>query len=289
MGSLIDLSGFGSAAEALVNRFSNAVGRIYEPTHLRRMAAAEVDVNKARAVADLDLTAELADRAHTRNETKLLRQQKNIDAVVLNTLKALPEDAHPERIDIDWLDLFIDQCQNVSDEAMQSLWSRVLASEAVKAGSFRRRTLGVVASLEQFEAERFTQLCQFVWNIGERNEPIIFFDFEAGSLSRQGLTNSNLRNLESAGLIVFTPGRPGSIRLPSEPKPFEYFGKTYLIGQRYAEHEVSHLETGNVQFTGPGHELFAICGAQANESARDQATKHWRKGGIVVSESASPS
>jgi hypothetical protein len=45
-------------------------------------------------------------------------------------LPELTEAATPEKLEDDWITNFFDKCRLISDEEMQTLWSKVLAGEA---------------------------------------------------------------------------------------------------------------------------------------------------------------
>ena len=281
--ALIDLSTLGDAATALVNRISDAIGVAYAPTNIRRMARAEAESNRIRALAEDDLSDELLRRAKLRSEARELMRQRNLDAVVVEAASLMPPGARPETIGVDWLNSFIDHCERVSDEQMQSLWARLLAAEATKKGSFRRQTLNIVATLERYDAERFTSLGRYVWGMRGGFNAVMFTDSQGHLFNSQDLTHGFLRNLESLGLIAFTPGRTMTLQLPPQPMPVHYFDRTYLVGHVYDYDEPApSLQLGNVELTAAGQQLFRICGAKPDLTARESAVSRWRAAGINV-------
>lgn len=286
--ALIDLSSLGDAATALVNRVSDAIGAVYAPTHLRRMASAEADANRVRALADQDLSDELLRRTNARLVAREVRRQQNLDSVIAEAVRLLPDNARPEGLDIDWLNTVIDHCEKVSNEQMQSLWARLLAAEATKAGSFRRQTLSIVATLERHDAERFTSLGRYVWGMGGGFNAVMFTDSEGARFNSEDLTHGYLRNLESLGLIAFTPGGIMSLPLPPKPTPVHYFDRQYSIGHVYDFHETLSLPLGNVELTAAGQQLFRICGAKPDISAREMALARWRAAGVTVADGGLP-
>jgi predicted DNA binding CopG/RHH family protein len=54
------------------------------------------------------------------------------------------------------------RARRVSDEDMQSVWAKILAEEAKKPGSFSKRTVAFVETLDKDEANLFNELCRFV-------------------------------------------------------------------------------------------------------------------------------
>jgi hypothetical protein len=61
----------------------------------------------------------------------------------------------------DWMSRFLDSCQHVSEEDMQTMWARVLAREATRPGTFSLRTVDLIRGLSRAEAQRITQLFGF--------------------------------------------------------------------------------------------------------------------------------
>ena len=57
---------------------------------------------------------------------------------------------------------------------MQTLWARVLASEAETPGSYSKRALELLSVLEKQEAHLFTSACRFVVRINGESTPAIF-------------------------------------------------------------------------------------------------------------------
>jgi hypothetical protein len=54
-----------------------------------------------------------------------------------------------------------------------NLWSRVLAGEANKPGSYSKRTVNFLSDLDKIDAELFSQLCGFVWMFSTLT-PLVF-------------------------------------------------------------------------------------------------------------------
>ena len=51
-------------------------------------------------------------------------------------------------------------------DEMQSLWARVLATEANAPGALSKRAVNVLSDFDKSDAELFTRLCGFSWVIG---------------------------------------------------------------------------------------------------------------------------
>ena len=54
-GSLINLGDLSKPATVLIEKVCNAVGIIYEPTRIKRQARAEVEADKIKALAQIEI------------------------------------------------------------------------------------------------------------------------------------------------------------------------------------------------------------------------------------------
>ena len=111
-------------ANTLVEKVSDAVGGIARPWQIKRVAKAEADAKKTQALADVEVT-EIEQRGLIRLAREQGQQQENIEQITYNALPHLSENANPESIEDDWLVHFFDRSRIVSDEEMQTLWSKI--------------------------------------------------------------------------------------------------------------------------------------------------------------------
>jgi len=108
---------------------------------------------------------------------------------------------------------------------MQSLWARLLASEANQPGTFSKRTIEAVAALSKADAELFTLLCRFCCLIGGQSAPVIF-DHNADFYRQCGIKFGVLKHLEDIGshLLQFNrarlPAYPAALRNTVRWKPY---------------------------------------------------------------------
>jgi hypothetical protein len=82
------------------------------------------------------------------------------------------------------LTYFFERSRLVSDSEMQSLWGKLLAGEANSPGSFARRTVDSVSSLEKTDAQLFTNLCTLGWMIGPLT-PLVY-ELDAVGFQKEG-------------------------------------------------------------------------------------------------------
>lgn len=141
--SVVSLGDFGPAAEKLVEKVSNAVGGIFAPWQIKRLAKAEVEAALTKQQGEIEI-ADLQRRALHRFVEEETRKQINIENITAKALPLLNEKSDPAKIEDDWITNFFDRSRIVSDGEMQKLWSRVLAEEANTPGTFSKRMVNLL-------------------------------------------------------------------------------------------------------------------------------------------------
>lgn len=200
--SLVDVGKLSKPATVLVEKISSAIGILYEPTRIKKKAIADAEVSKTKALMDLEID-DIQKRALHRLVSEEIKKQENIESITEKSFSSLNEDAKPEDIEDDWISNFFDKCKLISDKEMQELWGRVLASESNKPGSFSKRTVEFMSTMDKKDAELFENLGQFFWLAGEFTPFTINYENEI--FKRKNLTFDSLRHLDSIGLVSFEP------------------------------------------------------------------------------------
>lgn len=258
--SLISLGDLTKPASVLIEKISDAIGVLYEPRRIIKKAEAEVTAEKIKAIANIELT-EIQQRGIERLIHKEARKQENIENITANAAKSLPLNSSPENLDEDWIVHFFDKCENISDTEMQSLWSSLLAGEATNPGTYSKRTIDLIATMDKKDAELFTALCQFGWSIG--SPTILIFDTTSDIYTKHGIDFSTLKHLDSIGLISFESisgyKRSGFLKATL----MTYFD--IPIRADFPNDKDNEIQIGQVLLTKAGRELFTICGAKRNE------------------------
>lgn len=286
----VDFSGLSEPATKLIEKVSDAIGVLYEPRKIKKIAEANSEVRKIELKTSLELT-ELEERAFKRTMRSQVRKQQNIDNI---TIKAAAEivdqdQNNIDQLDDDWIVHFFKQCEDISDEKMQSLWSRVLAGESIKTGSFSKRTINFLASLDKKDAELITNLGSTVWN-EEYNPLPLIFDFEHKTLEKIGLDYTAIRHLESIGVI--TIGQLHfSIQFSQDVGVIFYHGKPITLKintaknhNKFMPKKENSVDIGLVLLTNIGTELIRICGSQPNEDYFHYALKELMESHEVYTE-----
>ncbi|WP_028324627.1 DUF2806 domain-containing protein [Desulfatirhabdium butyrativorans] len=275
--ALINLGDLSKPATVLIEKVCNAVGVLYEPTRIRRQARAEVDAEKIKALARVELTS-LQERAIERLVHQEERKQQNIEDITAQAAAQLGANARAEELDEDWVAHFFKQCETVSDKEMQSLWAKLLAGEATKPSTFSKRTIDFVASIDKRDAALFTTLGQFVWSLGDPT-PMIF-DPNSDLLKKVGLSFTNLKHLDAIGLISFESVAGYRAQQLSKHAVLLYFDRPVLL--EFQQEANNNLDLGKALLTSIGQQLFSICGAEWNEEYFRSVLKQWRALGIKV-------
>ena len=270
--SLINLGNLSKPADTLVKKVSDAVGGLFAPYQVKRMAKAEAEAAMIKAQSETEIT-DLHRRAVHRWIEEEAQRQKNMEDITAKALPQLDEMAAPDSVENDWLVNFFDKSRIVSDNEMQELWSRVLAGEANAPGTYSKRTVNFLSDLDKGDAELFTKLCGFGWMIGDF-VPLVF-DVQAEIYNKHGINFSSLSHLESIGLVQ--SNRITGIGWHDLPKRFAvlYYGKPLALEMPNDADNV--LEVGVVLLTKIGQELAPICGSRPVEGFRDYVMDQWKQ------------
>lgn len=276
--SIINLGDLAKPASILIEKVSNAVGVLYEPRRIVKKAEAEAEAEKIKALAGIDLT-EMQQRGIERLVHQEGRKQENIESITAQAASNLPPDAEAEGLEEDWVAHFFDRCERVSDKEMQSLWSNLLAGETTRPGTYSKRTVDFVASMDKKDAELFTKFCQFTW-MAAGPVPLIF-DTDGDIYKNAGIDFANLKHLDTIGLISFESTSGYRMTTQAKQSQIFYFGQPTVV--EYEKDKDNQLNLGKALFTQAGKELLTICGAQRNTEFYEYAIEQLSKQNIVLS------
>jgi len=273
--SLVNLGNLAEPAKVLIEKVSDAVGGAFKPWQIERVAKAEAKAEIIKANTQI-VISELQQRALNRFFVEEASKQENIESITKKAIPQLAEHANPGGIEKDWLVDFFDKSRIVSDEEMQNLWSAILAGEANRPGSYSKRTLHLMASLDKKDAVLFTKLCGFVWAIGTPT-PLIF-DSQNEIYTNNGIDFSSLKHLDAIGLISFE-SLSGYVR--------KGFGKNVAIAYgsklttlEFPNLEKNELNIGHAMFTDAGLQLAQFCQSKIISGFEEYTMSEWLKTGI---------
>lgn len=200
----------------LLESISSGIGKVYEPTYIRRKADAikyEIDkVSEAMIKSPLPIIyerdglkidsreyIEFISRTNQRFLYQELRQQHIIDEIVLKTYKILENVIYVSKdpVSPDWICRFFSSVENIGDKELQDVWARILAGEIQNPNSYSYRALEVLKNMTRQEVEQFHKLASF--SMGSEEIQFIFDDDRI--LSKYGIKFNDILILEECGVI----------------------------------------------------------------------------------------
>lgn len=278
--SLIDLKALSKPACKLIESVRSTVGILYEPTRIRRKARADADATIIMAKNQLEIK-DIEVRANERVINNEIRRQENIESITRNALKELPETVSTTPVDEDWIYQFFNHCQDIRNDDIQSLWSKILAGEVAQPNTYSLRTLNLLKTLSKEDAALFTKLCSFAWLAPDESDyNLLFRERDDSFLKESGLVYDKIIHLQSIGLIHYeTTGI--SLGFDEIATKLDYFKKRHIIS---FPKEEKKMRVGDIFLTDIGNELVPISGAIPNEKYRTQLIESWKKSNIEVKE-----
>lgn len=221
------------------------------------------------------------DRAARKFAERVVREQQNLDDIAERAVKQLGEEApdlesaeaptaaSAEEISDDWLHRFEKEASQKSSDEMRTAFSRILAGEIVRPGSFSIKAIKAMGELDTATATLFQRLCSCATSLQVGAVAII----DARVVSVEGSAGSNglapfdlgfdqLTQLEEYGLIIsdFNSWRdyaPAIVHNQKVPLPFCYGGRAHgLLPRENAK--ASQLRVNGVALSKVGRELLQI-------------------------------
>jgi Protein of unknown function (DUF2806) len=287
------------AVAKLINTVGEQAGLLMEPTHIRRKAQAMADAALIQAKAEVQIAKvelqgkialqDAARRAQERVARLEEKRQQNIETITVQATKELAppesqETVSEQPVDEDWVAQFLNHCQDVSNEQMQTVWARILAGEVTQPGSFSLRTLNLVRNMSKEDANLFTRFCSTVWNFLTTLHSV--FPDQHEQNERPVVNYSELVHLDSLGLIRLEGVGQVNARIVN-PCPVFYCEQAYIfrVPARPIK-QVIDFPVGNAILTEQGQQLATIAGALPNVRYRDRTIARLRRQGWAVEEVA---
>ncbi|WP_105614348.1 DUF2806 domain-containing protein [Vallitalea okinawensis] len=195
-----ELSAFSEPVTKLVEKVASAIGVLYEPRRIRRKASADAEALLISTRANID-AKELASRAAYRLTIQEIKYQKNIETILENAINYIDHsDTYNEDVDEDFLINFFENCKSVSENELQQLWSKILATTVNGSCTTSRQTLNVLKILSPFDARIFEEYSRYIINISN----VLFrpkTKYSNLKLSEEGIHIGKIGHLDDLGLI----------------------------------------------------------------------------------------
>lgn len=175
----------------------------------------------------------------------------------------------PPEIDEDWFNTFEHHAEDASSEQLQQLFGRILADEIKWRGSYSRRCLNFVGSLDKDTAE----LCEWA---AERS---ISNFLVPGPGTRQGEGLAKLMELEQLGLIGGVGPMPMTMNLtPDADGDFLFFTRRHAIQITGP----ATLSTDMFKISRLGQEVFSLLHDAQERALRMFAERNRRSDSRIV-------
>lgn len=270
--SLVNLGDLSKPANTLIEKVSGAIGGVFEPFQIKRVAKAEAEASLIKAKSEIEIT-DLHRRAIQRFVEEEATRQENMEQITTKAIPKLEDNSDPSKMDDDWITNFFDKSRIISDDEMQNLWASILASESNSPGSYSKRTVNFLGDLDKNDAKLFLSLCRFGWYFGEFT-PLIF-DSQDSIYNNAGINFSTLTHLDSIGLIQFNSisnyvrkGLPKKLTVSYFEEP---------ISLTIPNNNNTEITLGHVLLTQVGHELASVCHANSVDGFVDYVKNKWKQ------------
>ena len=281
--SIVSIDGkISEPATELIRKISDAIGGGFKPRQIRRVAEAEADAEVIKAKAQIEIT-ELQQRALTRFVMEESKKQDNIESITEKAILQLNASSTPQDIEDDWITNFFDKCRIISDEDMQILWAKILAGESNSPGTYSKRTINSLGSLDKTDAELFIALCSFTWLIDGELIPFVYNEdlhLDQSIYEKNGINFDVLLHLSSTGLISFESAGYVQTKL-NQPTEISYHATNLRL--QFGKPQSNELSHGNVLLTTIGKQLARVCSFKEIDGFIDYVINKLSQEGIVVS------
>ena len=249
-----------------------------EANALRIIAEAQADARTAlvstgsRVRGEIDIAETVRQRIRFQEE----KRHRNIGATVGQAAQQLGDKEVPDaEPDHDWTARFFNYIQDISSEAMQFLWGKVLAGEIERPGSTSIRSLSILRNLDQRTAALFRNLCSLSVSlvpdgnhIMDSRVPSLGGNAGTNALQAYGLGFNALNTLNEHGLIIpdynswhdyrvcigiLVPNVQAAVRIP-----FRFQGQYWVLEPTDQRNITSEFRLSGVALTQAGAELSRI-------------------------------
>lgn len=198
------------------------------------------------------------------SEEILKRRRFNIGAIFKNAFQrffATKDAGKKANVDPDWMARFIECAQDVSDEEMRLLWSKILSGEMNKPNSISVMTLETLRNMSKRDAETFHKLANFTVVDSDGGDPFIpnngvWGDDEQKSDEDYGISYDELLWMQELRLINLNAGLQMSFKEDGNNPNVE---ATLKCGNLYMKISSSHnLDIPCYAYTRIGAQLHTL-------------------------------
>ncbi len=243
----------------------------------RRDPALIVAVAKAKSEAkSIKLKGKIKDletweRAEERRRVRDVRRQENIEAAIAEALNELSADVNEQPVSEDWLYQWVDHVQDIGDEEMRSVWSKLLAGEVASPGKYTLLTLSKVKTMDRKVAEYFTELMSYLWLFNNNNDYTLLTNTaDKNTGSDFCYDQYKIRVLELHGLVYYHDKQQYDLFWI---RKLTYYGQAYDIHFESIDSQEEYLST-HASLTEVGKELVSIADGKPLQGHMEDVLDH---------------
>ena len=194
---------------------------------------------------------------------KTIKEYCNQKNIVEIAIEHLPKETNPEKMDDDWVALFMDKARLVSNKEFQTIWGKVLATECEN-NSIPKGLLYILSQMDKEDAETFTTLCSLSIRVGDEYQPLVNFR-RFDEYKKWGITFDKIISLSALGVIETDLGPLATgYQIIGEkgkgPIKVHYFDLEYEMSD-----SKESVSVGNVIFTKSGQALCKAISVEKKE------------------------
>ena len=250
------------------------------PKKHKQILAAEAEGERLsilhKALAEAEVRAASDNSVENRHEVENLR----VAVIAAIAGEDIGPDEAPKPLDPDFRENFRHRASHVTNEEMQKFMAKLLASEVRKPGSIPQRAVNVAADLSREEAETFSNLCRFRWQIGERLQLVIPHEYPEmwELIEQQGIELLDITDMERIGLLTQVPAPVPGFTLSIRPKTFTtafYFGELVIVKGK--GDGPGNLIAGNVMLSRAGRSIAGTVDAEPVSGFFEKCIEFWEE------------
>lgn len=273
----------------LIDVVAQGMGRLYSPvgTILQAKADAVAEVIAAKnefKLQDMRETRELERRAVSRWLHVETERQANLEAIVEQAKKELPETVSETPVPKDWINHFFSSAQDISDADLQKLWGRILASEVDKPGQVGKRTVEVLKTMDRAEAHLFERMLSVS---ARRGGWFFLFEESAQRFLRKSIGETDfVSHMRDIGILA---GEPDLLDQDNSGWTFDFGNLKYRItAKKPADHLLALTICSLRSYSAIGQQLANVIAQPADAGFLSELSRSLAEyeGGIELIENS---
>lgn len=267
------------------------------------LKARQVFISEIEKNDELSTAQKMALLYHFNDVSKRMKNFYSVLELTEIMLNAKGVSLETAKIDTDseWFSMFSDIAKNVSDEEMQHIWAKILASKCEDKKSVDKKLLSILQIMEPEDAEIFSRICansvfiidgeditpEFIYP-SDNNINAIFPEVEGidmnGVYESEYLNCKTFTQMQSLGLIKYHTGLSGFYLNVDNNKSIiiDYYGKRVQI----CSQSPKMVCLGIVELTRCGKQLVKILyeGQKENKNLKlmDKIIEYYQKQNLKV-------